>query len=126
VLHNLGYVSLRRGDPGRARACFAEAIPIFRRMDDRRGLAECVTGLACVLAAQGEAERAATLFGATERAFETLETAPPPHNRADSDLGVAAARASMDDGAFAASWSHGHTMSLEQAIAYALEEPPSA
>jgi hypothetical protein len=96
---------------------------VFREMGDQRGLAECLTGLACVLGSGGQAELAARLFGAAEAAFEALGTSPSPHNRADSDRGVAATRASTDEALFAAAWAEGRAMDPTQAIAYALEAP---
>jgi hypothetical protein len=39
---------------------------------------------------------------------------------------VTTARASLDEDAFAAAWAEGQAMSLEQAIAYALEAPTPA
>jgi predicted ATPase len=38
---------------------------------------------------------------------------------------VAAARANLDEAAFAAAWAAGQAMTIEEAIAFALEEPPS-
>jgi hypothetical protein len=39
---------------------------------------------------------------------------------------VAAAQAGLGDEAFAAAWAEGRAMILEQAVAYALDEQPSA
>jgi hypothetical protein len=49
-----------------------------------------------------------------------------PPDRPLVDRAVAAARRSLDEEAFATAWAEGRTMTLEQAIAYALEESPSA
>lgn len=43
-------------------------------------------------------------------------------DRFDYERFVAVARAGLDEGAFAAAWAEGHTMTTEQAIAYALEK----
>jgi len=39
---------------------------------------------------------------------------------------VAAARSQLDEAAFATAWAAGQALTLEQAIAYALEEPDAA
>jgi non-specific serine/threonine protein kinase len=46
-----------------------------------------------------------------------------PTVRAVHDGTVAAARSGLGDDAFAAAWADGQGLSLEQAVAYALEEP---
>jgi hypothetical protein len=42
------------------------------------------------------------------------------------DESVAAVRPALGDQAFATAWAEGRAMTLEQAVAYALEEQPSA
>ena len=83
-------------------------------------------GLACVLGAWAHVGRAASLFGASERAFEALGTSPSPHNRVDSDRSVAATRASADEAIFVAAWAEGRAMTLEQAVAHALDKVNSS
>jgi non-specific serine/threonine protein kinase len=122
LLHNLGYVALARGERQRAAALFREAVTVFRRTDERRGVAECLVGLAGVAAVEGRAETAARLFGAGEAALQARGTHLSPSNRADYERNVAAARVQMGEEAFAAAWAKGQAMSLEQAIAFASEE----
>jgi hypothetical protein len=50
----------------------------------------------------------------------------PPVARHDYDRDVAVARAQLGETAFAAAWAEGRAMTLEQAVAYALEEAPEA
>ncbi len=47
-----------------------------------------------------------------------------PVDQAEYDRYVAAARAQLDDHAWAAAWAEGQAMTLERAIAYALEDTP--
>ena len=49
-----------------------------------------------------------------------------PHRRAIIDAGLSCARSTLGDEAFAAAWAEGRAMTLEQAVAYALDEQPSA
>jgi hypothetical protein len=74
--------------------------------------------------AQGRERRAALLSGAAERLFEILGASLPLVDRADHDHKMAAARAVLGEESFAAAWSEGKAMSLEQAVEYALEEEP--
>jgi hypothetical protein len=49
-----------------------------------------------------------------------------PPDRPVVDRAVAATRRSLGEEAFAAAWAEGRAMTLEQALAYALDEQPSA
>jgi hypothetical protein len=45
-----------------------------------------------------------------------------PSQRAEYERQIAAARSRLGDSAFAAAWAEGQAMSLEEAVAYAVEE----
>ena len=45
-----------------------------------------------------------------------------PLERADYDQAIAAARAGLDEEAFAAAFAEGQAMTVQQAVAYALQE----
>ena len=74
LVHNLGYVALAAGDRARAAARFTEALSQFRRLGERRGMAECLIGFGAVAAAEGRAADAGRLFGVGEAALEALGT----------------------------------------------------
>jgi tetratricopeptide (TPR) repeat protein len=120
-LHNLGFVALQRGEDAHAEAYFAEGLEVARQLRDEEEIGACLAGLAGVAGARGHFERAAQLFGVMEalRAanVESLDRA----NQIVYDRSMAAVRAQIDEAAFAAAWIEGQAMSLDQAIAYALE-----
>jgi tetratricopeptide (TPR) repeat protein len=120
ALNVLGHVAQRQGDSGRAGALLNESLPLIWQRRDRAGVAWCLEGLAIVAEAQGQAERAAGLFGAAEALREAISAPLPPVERADYERSVIEARAHVGEAAFAAAWTEGRTMTLEQAIAYAL------
>ena len=122
TLHNLGYVALHQSDHRKAAALFAEGLGLFRERGDKKGVAECLAGLAGVVGAQDEARRAAVLFGAAAAAREALGVTLWPANRIDHDRNLATVRAQLDEAVFNAAWAEGRAMTLEQAIACALEE----
>ena len=123
VLHNIGYVSIHEGNLTGAAEHFGASLRLFQRRGERRGVAECLVGLACVLAAAGEARLAARLFGAAEATFEVLQTRLSASNRADYERGLALARGGLDPAAFFAAWSGGRRLSLNDAVCEALETP---
>src|SRR5262249_9219488 len=78
-------------------------------------------GAAGVAGAQGQPERAARLFGAAD-ARRTAPGGPVrPGDRGRYGRGVTAVRPAGEPGTFAAGWAAGGGLSLEQAIAEALE-----
>jgi predicted ATPase len=121
--HNLGYVALAAGEPAQARMHFARALTRFRRLGDSRGAAECLVGLAGLLAVAGMAQDAARLFGAGEAALEALGTQRYAWDMADYERWLAVARLGLDSTAFGTAWAEGRAWSLEQAIARAASIP---
>jgi hypothetical protein len=59
-LWSLGVLAHRRGDDARARENFAESLALYRALDDRRGMAESLEGLATIDLRRGETARGNT------------------------------------------------------------------
>jgi predicted ATPase/class 3 adenylate cyclase len=78
-----------------------------------------LAGLAAVALAQGQVERALKLAAATT----TLSAASGYPQEPAVAQTIPVARATLDERAAAETWAEGKAMTLEQAIAYALEEP---
>ena len=121
LVHNLGYVALAAGDRVEAAARFAEALRQFRRRGEQRGTAECLIGLGAVAAAEGRAADAGRLFGAGDAALAALGMQLWPSNGPDYARWRAVARSGRAAARFDRGWTEGRTLSLEQAIARALE-----
>lgn len=78
--------------------------------------------LAEVLIWQGEHERAAHLFGAAEK-LRDADVAPViAFYRSDYDRAIAAATEALGTRAFESRWSEGRTLTVDEAVAYALGE----
>jgi hypothetical protein len=97
-------------------------LALARPIEQKQNIAWCLVGLGGVAGAVGQAERAARLLSAAETLFDTigLSLALGLDVRADYDRFVAAAHVQLDEATFAAAWAVGVAMSLEQAIADAL------
>ncbi len=67
------------------------------------------------------ARRAARLFGAAEALRDTSGELLSPAERSVHERQVANAHAQLDEAAWQTAWAEGRTMTLEQAIVYALE-----
>jgi tetratricopeptide (TPR) repeat protein len=121
-LHNLAYVAVAAGEVGRARALLAESLAVQRERENPGGVAEGLAGFAAVAAAGGQAERAARLLGAATATWEGRGLAMWPAERAEYERTTARARAQIDEETWARAWDEGRTMTMEQAIEYALAE----
>jgi non-specific serine/threonine protein kinase len=108
------------GDLVTARSLLQDALKIGRELDSKPHVALGLVALGCVEAAEGRMEGAARLFGAQWVLRRGLSL--PPAVQADYEHYAAAARATLGDAAFRAAAWEGEAMSLEQSIAYALEE----
>jgi hypothetical protein len=75
-----------------------------------------------VVSIQGDYGRAARLFGAGEALREAIG-ASVLFYLVDYDRAVAAARDALGEEALATAWAQGREMTLDQAVAYALDEP---
>jgi predicted ATPase/DNA-binding SARP family transcriptional activator len=106
-LEILAETARRSGDDARARELFREALTSFAKLGDGGGIADSLDGLARVAAAEGEADRAGRLHGAAERLRDIRGRRP-----ARSDVPPSDAPASARD--------EGRTLSLEDAVDYAL------
>jgi predicted ATPase len=117
--HNLGHVKTRQGDDAGARMLFCEALADFRDLGDRRGVAECVAGLAAVVV-RNKPALAAELFGTATTVIAGLGSQVNPSNRADYDHLIAAARETLGDEGLCTALARGHGMTLEDAVTVAL------
>ncbi len=82
--------------------------------------------LAKVVAAQGEQEWAAQLFGAAEALRETMEAPLPPIERPDHEQRIEAVRAALGTDRFRAAWEQGCLMTPWDAFTARQEEGPGA
>jgi non-specific serine/threonine protein kinase len=131
-LRRLGLLAALQGRPDRAEGLLRQALTLYRDMAPEPasmtapvGMAACLAVLACVASAQGRARRAARLFGAAERALESLPHVPAPSRHREAyQRAVAAARAALGEAAFAAVRAAGRAMALEDAVDYALADDP--
>jgi predicted ATPase/transcriptional regulator with XRE-family HTH domain len=120
---NLAFLALDDGDTGSVRQRFVAALDDFRRRNDRRGMTECLIGLACVSAISGQSATAARLFGAGDAALKAIGSQIWPSNQAVYERELAKTRADLSAGDFEVAYTAGQAMSVEEGIAFALEPP---
>jgi non-specific serine/threonine protein kinase len=122
LLHNQGYVALGTHDYAVARDLFAESLRRQQAIANLAGIAEGLRGLAALATAQGRMERAARLFGASERIRASNPTPIWPAEQFELDRYTRDLRAQLPEPICARHWHEGQLLSTEQAVAYALAE----
>jgi non-specific serine/threonine protein kinase len=117
VLNHLGYAAWLQGDGARAPACYRESLDLQAQLDAPNQIAECLEGIAAVLAERGRARAAARLLGAVEAHREAgyVRLRYERHTRR-----AASVRAQLGEAAWAAAWEAGRHLSWEQAVDEAL------
>jgi non-specific serine/threonine protein kinase len=120
-LINLGAIAHHHGDDREAAELFRQSLTLFHELDSTRGIVDCLAALGGVAGGSGHPARAARLFGAAEALRAAFDSGIAYPERREIDRDVAAARAQLDEESFGAAWAEGRAMTLERAIAYALE-----
>jgi len=118
-LINLGKTALAQRDHTVARDHYAAGLNIKQEIVDKQGIADCLEGFARIASGQANAERAARLYATAQILRQRVGVSPVSIERAEYDRDVTAVRARLG-ATFDAVWESGYTMTLEQAIAYAL------
>jgi tetratricopeptide (TPR) repeat protein len=123
LLEPLGLLALTEGDYGAARATFCQCLTLYREIGRKAVNAPLVAGLAAIAWHAGDADRAARLLGAAAGLPAPIVSSLPPDIRPDPARTAAAVRKALGEARFAAAYAEGQAMTLEAAVAYALEEP---
>jgi predicted ATPase/Tfp pilus assembly protein PilF len=121
ALNNLGHLARRRGDADAALALHRESLALYQALKSRLGVAQCLWGPALLAAALGQPGRAVRLFGAAEAQRARLGYRLWPSLRADYDRARRELSERLGARSFAESWESGAALSLDQAVAEALE-----
>jgi hypothetical protein len=82
----------------------------------------CVAGFADIAVVQGKFERGVTLIAAVETQLATMGMRLLPVDKLEYERNLAHLRAKLDEKTLNKFWIKGNAMSLEKAIALALEE----
>jgi tetratricopeptide (TPR) repeat protein len=117
---NLGHVAARQGR-------YQEALPLLREAlvvglhQDLQSEADGLQELSAVAVALRHYEQGAVLLGAAESLLEGAEAVQEEIARGLRDETLSMLQNNLTDGEFAAAWKRGQGMTLEQAVAHALE-----
>jgi predicted ATPase len=122
AVFNLAWVSLHTGNYRTAKVRFEESLELSREDEDKIGVIGCLAGFASIRGMSGKPEEAARLFGAFECLLESSGSRMDPSDQKEIDHYMTVVRGQLDDATFAKAKTEGRAMTLEQAVAFALEE----
>lgn len=109
------------GNPAHAVALLKQALPPLMNLKDRWSIASVLEELATLAKTQDDFQRAVRLHSAAEALLETIGLWLPPDVRAQFENNMRMIQKNLEDPIFTKAWEEGHAMTLEQAVAYALE-----
>jgi hypothetical protein len=127
ALQSLVEIASENGDDQRAFSLLHTSIALLKEIKYVSGLIASLDTHAGLLASLGQAEVAARLWGAYRALGEELglERAHPLEVAA-RDESAASVRAVLGDQAFEQAWTTGASMTLDEAVDFALEQRPTA
>jgi predicted ATPase/DNA-binding SARP family transcriptional activator len=127
ALGGMGHLERDEGNYARARAFYQESLVLRRELGVQFAVAQSLEDLAALAGMEQQFERAIRLLGAQDSCCETLGARPPVADAANYERTLAEGRVTLGEAAFAAAWATGRSMSLEQAVDFAMgETPPSS
>ena len=118
----LGFLALSRNDLDRAEDLCVVALRELRELAHIPGVVFALDILAGVAAVRGEIRRAARLWGAATGSREATGVPWLPDEREMIEPHIDTARTRLDEPYWKEEWEEGRAMTLEDAIAYALED----
>jgi predicted ATPase/class 3 adenylate cyclase len=121
TLSNLAFVATHEEDYARARNLLLSAIKRWREIGSLYGITTDLAFIAGPLARLGEPEKAARLLSASDALLAGMGFVPNQGDQHEIANYAADVRAQLDESTFEAAWAEGQAMTLDAAIAYALE-----
>jgi tetratricopeptide (TPR) repeat protein len=122
ALGNLGLVAQHQGNYQQAESYIKRMLILRRDFRAKYPLAFGLAFLSGPIATLGDPERAAQLLGASDAHLKAMGLNLQPQDQPEVDRFETAVRKQLSKGAFKSAWEKGQAMSLEQAIAFALEK----
>ena len=121
-LYLLGVIAVRERDYARAKEWYSECLKFEQDIGETRQVAECLLGFASIAIAKNRVERAVRLLGAAEVQIDARGGSWEDFDQAERERLAKLSRMQLDEATFATNWAEGRAMTMEQAIAYALED----
>jgi hypothetical protein len=106
----------------RALTLYSQGLETSQHVGDKRIITNCLEGLAGVVCALKQPGRAVRLLGAAAELRDALKMPLAPTDRTLNQATVECVRAQLDEATYASAFAEGRALTLEQAVALALQE----
>ena len=117
----MAYIAVHHGDIERAMQLAHEGLAYNRAAMERQGLLACIGTVGAIRAAQSKWVEATILFGAIDALLHSLHMTLLPVDKDDVECAINIVREKLDARQFDTAWAEGRALTLEQAVALALE-----
>lgn len=117
---NLGILAARRGADAEAAEFYGESLVQYWQLEDRRGVAQCLEGLAVLAGQRNALKEAGRLLGAAEALRTALGVPPDPAQQDEVASAAQRVRERLGEVAFVQASGEGRAQSLEETIDVAL------
>jgi tetratricopeptide (TPR) repeat protein len=118
----LGYLLLRQGNLIEAYTIFADAVQNFQKDRHLMGVVFSLEGMASLYVVVDQHLHAARLIGWADATRKEADERRPPIEQADMDKLISICLAKIDEAGFSDAYDDGQKMTLDEAVAYALNE----
>ena len=121
----LASIALDERDLRSAGSLLSESLRVAWEVRGRPELVAAMRSLARLSLASGDPSRAARLYASASVVAERVSSSPMPSRRADPVKPIADVEAALPEDVFAEAWAQGRSMTLDEAVFYALHEEPA-
>jgi predicted ATPase/DNA-binding SARP family transcriptional activator len=110
--------------PQEALPYLSRSLTLAQTLSDQHEASLAIEGLALVALQDDDPERTARLLAQADALRRAVATSATPSEEAEFEHAASTVRAQLEPAAFDLAWSQGGAMSLDEAVAYALEDEP--
>ena len=119
---DMAHIARQMGNYEEALILYRETLPDWQKIGHRGAVAHQLECLAFIAKAREQGERAVRLMSAAEALREASSSPRTPQERIEYDRELEGLRAGMDEKTFQLLWAEGRSMSMDQAVDFAMSE----
>ena len=118
----LAHVLRRHGEVDEALELYRGVLPKWKELGHRAAAAHELECIGFILMQRARPDRAVALLGAAQALRELSDSSMTPPERAEYEQALATLREQLGQEKFQQAWKFGQSMSMDQAIIFALDE----
>jgi tetratricopeptide (TPR) repeat protein len=116
IIHSQGYTNLHLDDLITAEEKFRKSLDIFHKIGSRRGIAECLAGIAILHARQGSYHQSIVLLSAATTLMKQFGGKWWPTDKIEVKASLGKLRSALSTAEFQTAWEEGQEIDLDTAI----------